>query len=51
MGAFDIAYLVIKGGLQRGVVRGYDVLMTTSGNRSELFGEDVYGVAGGEYTG
>ena len=28
----------------------YDVLMTTSGNRSELFGEDVYGVAGGEYT-
>ncbi|MFG6353680.1 MAG: C40 family peptidase [Oscillospiraceae bacterium] len=28
----------------------YDVLMTTSGNRSELFGEDVYGVSGGEYT-
>ena len=28
----------------------YDVLMTTSGNRSELFGEDVYGVTGGEYT-
>ncbi|WP_319638573.1 C40 family peptidase [Lacrimispora sp. 210928-DFI.3.58] len=28
----------------------YDVLMTTSGNRSELFGEDVYGVAEGEYT-
>ncbi len=27
----------------------YDVLMTTSGNRSELFGEDVYGVSGGEY--
>ncbi len=28
----------------------YDVLMSTSGNRSELFGEDVYGVTGGEYT-
>jgi cell wall-associated NlpC family hydrolase/ElaB/YqjD/DUF883 family membrane-anchored ribosome-binding protein len=28
----------------------YDVLMTTSGNRSKLFGEDVYGVTGGEYT-
>ena len=28
----------------------YDVLMTTSGNRSELFGEDMYGVSGGEYT-
>ena len=28
----------------------YDVLMTTSGNRSELFGEDVYGVNRGEYT-
>ena len=28
----------------------YDVLMTTNGNRSELFGEDVYGVSGGEYT-
>ena len=27
----------------------YDVLMTTSGNRP-LFGEDVYGVSGGEYT-
>ena len=27
----------------------YDVLMSTSGNRP-LFGEDVYGVTGGEYT-
>ena len=26
------------------------MLMTTSGNRSELFGDDVYGVSGGEYT-
>ena len=28
----------------------YDVLMMTSGNRPELFGEDVYGVSGGAYT-
>ena len=42
--------VVRASGLTTGQADRYDVLMTTSGNRSELFGEDVYGVAGGEYT-
>ena len=42
---------VVRGsGLTKEQTDRYDVLMTTSGNRSELFGEDVYGVSGGEYT-
>jgi len=42
---------VVRGsGLTQEQADRYDVLMTTSGNRSELFGEDVYGVSGGEYT-
>ena len=42
---------VVRGsGLTQEQTDRYDVLMTTSGNRSELFGEDVYGVSGGEYT-
>ncbi len=37
-------------GLTEEQLERYQVLMSTSGNRSELFGEDVYGVSGGEYT-
>ena len=39
-----------ESGLTEEQLERYNVLMSTSGNRSELFGEDVYGVSGGEYT-
>ena len=39
-----------ESGLTEEQLERYTVLMSTSGNRSELFGEDVYGVSGGEYT-
>jgi cell wall-associated NlpC family hydrolase len=42
--------VILASGLTTEQADRYDVLMTTSGNRSELFGEDVYGVSGGEYT-
>ena len=42
--------VVRASGLDEDQTERYNVLMSTSGNRSELFGEDVYGVSGGEYT-
>ena len=42
--------VIRSSGLTEEQLDRYDVLMTTSGNRSELFGDDVYGVSGGEYT-
>ena len=42
--------VVRESGLDEDQMERYNVLMSTSGNRSELFGEDVYGVSGGEYT-
>ena len=42
--------VIRESGLNEEQLERYNVLMSTSGNRSELFGEDVYGVSGGEYT-
>lgn len=42
--------VIRESGLNEDQLERYNVLMSTSGNRSELFGEDIYGVSGGEYT-
>ena len=41
--------VILSSGLTAEQLERYEVLMQTSGNRP-LFGEDVYGVSGGEYT-
>lgn len=45
-----IGAVVRFAGLTDDQTERYDLLMETHGNRSDLFGDDVFAVAGGEYT-